>query len=159
MRGGFVGWDLNSRWFAERAVLLNVACLFAPQVKVEIPAPPRAHCEPIHYEQGDPLVQGFYREILLRHAEDLSLADVAKHLHVSTRKLQRMLQSQGVSFVGYLHDVRMKMAGVLMLRDDSPLAEVARAVGIPDPSYFSKVFLKHYGVSPTGYRRFLKEHV
>jgi AraC-like DNA-binding protein len=70
-----------------------------------------------------------------------------------------MLQSQGVSFVGYLHDVRMKMAGVLMLRDDSPLAEVARAVGIPDPSYFSKVFLKHYGVSPTGYRRFLKEQV
>ena len=36
--------------------------------------------------------------------------------------------------------------------DDDSIGEIASSVGIPDSLYFSKMFKKHFGVSPREYR-------
>ena len=58
----------------------------------------------------------------------------------------------------YLNDVRMKKAKAMIESrgDVMSFSEVAEACGIIDQSVFSRIFKKHFGVSPTQYRDSLK---
>jgi AraC-like DNA-binding protein len=47
----------------------------------------------------------------------------------------------------------MDHAAYLLLSTSLPICEIARACGIPDYNYFSKLFKKEYGCSPTVYRK------
>ena len=59
----------------------------------------------------------------------------------------------GRSIVDYVLDRRVDEAKRLLLEGDLPLAEIAEAVGFADYNYFSRVFKKRAGYSPTAYRR------
>ena len=58
----------------------------------------------------------------------------------------------GVTFVEYLANYRMDQAKRLLSNPAMPVADVAVAVGFNDPSYFTRVFRKQEGVSPSEYR-------
>ena len=47
----------------------------------------------------------------------------------------------------------MRQAMTLLSGTDLKTASVAEAVGVPDPSYFSYVFKRIYGFSPSQVRR------
>lgn len=53
----------------------------------------------------------------------------------------------------YLRIMRMKKAAELLLKTDINVSEVAYAIGMNDPLYFSKSFKKQFGVSPTSYKK------
>lgn len=53
----------------------------------------------------------------------------------------------------YLTDVRMAQACELMQTTSLRIADIGERVGIPDTSYFSKVFKKHIGVAPANYSK------
>ena len=57
-----------------------------------------------------------------------------------------------VTFVEYLANYRMDQAKRLLTNPSMPVADVAAAVGFNDPSYFTRVFRKQEGVSPSEYR-------
>ncbi len=57
-----------------------------------------------------------------------------------------------VTFVEYLVNYRMQEAKRLLANPDMPVADVAAAVGYNDPSYFTRVFRKQEGVSPSEFR-------
>lgn len=57
-----------------------------------------------------------------------------------------------VTFGEYLSNYRMKQAKRLLANPTMPVADVAVAVGFNDPSYFTRVFRKQEGVSPSEYR-------
>ena len=57
-----------------------------------------------------------------------------------------------VTFVEYLAQYRMEQAKRLLANPTMPVADVAVAVGFNDPSYFTRVFRKQEGVSPSEYR-------
>ena len=57
-----------------------------------------------------------------------------------------------VTFVEYLATYRMEQAKRLLANPSMPVADVAAAVGFNDPSYFTRVFRKQEGVSPSEYR-------
>ena len=57
-----------------------------------------------------------------------------------------------VTFVEYLAQYRMEQAKRLLVNPTMPVADVAVAVGFNDPSYFTRVFRKQEGVSPSEYR-------
>lgn len=54
----------------------------------------------------------------------------------------------------YLNNVRMKNAAAMidLYGDDLSLSEIAEKCGIIDSSIFSRVFKKHFGVSPSEYK-------
>lgn len=56
------------------------------------------------------------------------------------------------TFVEYLAHYRMGQAKRLLANPTMPVAEVAVAVGFNDPSYFTRVFRKQEGISPSEYR-------
>ncbi len=58
-----------------------------------------------------------------------------------------------MSFVVYLTQVRMEQALHLLNTTEEKSYIIAGMVGYEEPNYFSYVFKKQYGVSPSKYRQ------
>ena len=70
-------------------------------------------------------------------------------LNISRSNLQRKLKGVcGLSPGDYLRNYRLKKAAILLLQEDMRINEVAFAVGFNSASYFTKVFLKVYDMTP-----------
>jgi len=87
-------------------------------------------------------------------AEDLKVSDIARRAGISTTQLQRIFrEALGMTCTTYLTTVRMTKAKELLAGGDTPVIEIAFAVGYNDSNYFSTVFRKHEGISPSQYRK------
>ena len=91
----------------------------------------------------------------IRHhfTEDVSLADVARHIGMSQSWLtKRFNQECGASIPQYLMQVRMERAKKMLQETNLLVFEIANAVGFENPRYFVSVFKKAMGLTPTEYR-------
>ena len=61
-------------------------------------------------------------------------------------------QKVGLSFVEYVTKKRMEKAKQLLRKTDKKAGEIAGEVGYRDPRYFSFVFKKKTGCTPSQYR-------
>ena len=59
----------------------------------------------------------------------------------------------GNSFISYLTDYRMDQASAQLIETNEKSYIIAKNVGYADPNYFSYVFKRRFGVSPSKYRR------
>lgn len=85
--------------------------------------------------------------------EPVTLNEVAENIYVSTFYISRMFKKElGKSFVDYLNDVRIEKAKELLRDVKYKTYEVAELVGIADAHYFSKLFKKYSGMTPSEYR-------
>ncbi|MBP5609171.1 MAG: response regulator [Lachnospiraceae bacterium] len=85
--------------------------------------------------------------------EDLSLSKVAEHIGLSPNHLSAVFKEEtGRSFTKYLTDHRIKIAKKLLDTSKKRSSEIAELTGYPDPHYFSSVFKKHTGMTPSQYR-------
>jgi len=76
-------------------------------------------------------------------ARDLNMSRTSLHLN-----LKKTLNKSASEL---LNEYRLRRAAI-MLENDMPVGEVAYACGYKDPNYFSRVFKKHYAVTPARYR-------
>ncbi|GAA1621961.1 hypothetical protein GCM10009733_018200 [Nonomuraea maheshkhaliensis] len=84
---------------------------------------------------------------------DLSLGDLARMLGVSPSLLTRRFRDvRGVTPVAYLRGVRLRKARELLAGTDFTLQNIAEQCGYRSAFYFSRVFKKSTGRSPSGYR-------
>ena len=84
---------------------------------------------------------------------DFSLDTVCSALGVSNSYFSSAFKkATGESFISYLTDYRMDIASGLILETNEKNAVIAEKVGYLDANYFSYVFKKKFGVSPTKYR-------
>ena len=84
---------------------------------------------------------------------DLSVENVCEHLHISQSYFSSIFkQDTGRSFVQYLTDIRMDQAVELLRGSDEKTYIIAQRVGYDEPNYFSYVFKRKFGVSPSQYR-------
>jgi len=89
----------------------------------------------------------------LHYAEQVSLDQIAETLKISTFYLSHLFSRESdFSFVEYITQVRMRKAKDLLSCGAENVSEAAYAVGYNDSNYFSKVFHRHYGVSPHAVR-------
>lgn len=93
------------------------------------------------------------KRFIARHfRENIRLEDVAGYLHVSPSYISRILSSDcEFSFNGYLTSLRMAEARKQLLQDGCCISDLAHFLGYDDANYFSKVFRKATGVSPSRY--------
>ena len=84
---------------------------------------------------------------------DLSLDKVCSLMGVSNSYFSSVFKKEvGKSFVTYLTDYRMDIAAGLILDTNEKSYKIAEQVGYLDANYFSYVFKKKFGVSPSKYR-------
>ncbi|MBR3516964.1 MAG: response regulator [Lachnospiraceae bacterium] len=105
---------------------------------------------------------GEYRDVIYRvfsyieehfSEEDLSLTKVAEHIGLSPNHLSTVFKEEtGQSFTRYLTDYRINEAKKMLDGSKKRSSEIAELVGYPDPHYFSSVFKKQTGLTPSQYR-------
>mgnify|MGYP004521941593 FL=1 len=87
----------------------------------------------------------------------LSLDTVCSGLGVSNSYFSSVFKKEaGIPFITYLTDYRMQQAVRLILETNEKSYEIAEHVGYEDANYFSYVFKRKYGMSPSKYRT---EHI
>ncbi|MFX3636113.1 MAG: response regulator [Candidatus Pristimantibacillus sp.] len=85
---------------------------------------------------------------------DLSVKAVCKRVHMSVSYFSAAFKSEtGKTFVEYLTAVRLEKAKELLKFSGMRTYEIAAKTGYNDPQYFSVLFKKHTGESPTEYRQ------
>ncbi len=85
--------------------------------------------------------------------EELSLNVLASHVNFSPNHLSSIFSQQtGQTFIKYLTDFRMNKAKELLRCTGKKSSAISMEVGYKDPHYFSYLFKKTQGMTPTQYR-------
>ena len=80
----------------------------------------------------------------------ITAEDVAAFAGINVGHLHRIFLSETGFRVGeYLTDLRMDRALTLLSTGDMKISQIAESVGLPDPSYFSYCFKRHFGYPPS----------
>ena len=94
------------------------------------------------------------------YEKDLTKKDLATLAGYHEYYLNRLfLSSTGSSLHGYLLKVRLTRAAHLILNTDLALQDIPERVGFNSYPHFSSYFHKQFGVSPTQYRKSLKNRI
>jgi len=85
--------------------------------------------------------------------EELSLNSMASHVNFSPNHLSMVFSQQtGNTLIKYLTDFRMNKAKELLKCTNKKSSEISIMVGYKDPHYFSYLFKKTQGMTPTQFR-------
>lgn len=92
------------------------------------------------------------------YREDLTLNELAEFFFTSPATISRMFKEQlGESPINYLIRYRLEKAKTLLDHtEEITIKETAHLIGYEDALYFSKLFKKYYGSSPTDYAKRVK---
>lgn len=83
------------------------------------------------------------------YADKISLTDIADHIGISVAHMCRtFISSTGITINHYLNQTRCNVA-LQMIKNGVSVADAAIAVGFNDYNYFSRVFRKLLGFSPS----------
>lgn len=85
---------------------------------------------------------------------DVSLDSISDILNINSSYFSVLFKkSVGINFVDYLTELRINAAKDLLKDPFLTMSEVAGKVGYESANYFTRVFKKHTGSTPTEYRR------
>ena len=105
-------------------------------------------------DDGYGYVQSALQFITTRYHCPLSVEDIAAHLGISRTHLYRLFHRfLAVSPNEYLARFRVQSACAMLSSSNLSVKSIAHAVGYEDQLYFSKVFRRLTGETPTGYRQ------
>ncbi|BCN29962.1 response regulator transcription factor [Anaeromicropila herbilytica] len=99
-------------------------------------------------------IQEIMNYILEHSSEDLDLAEVAKAFNFNYYYLSSYFNSHiKEGFSDYLNKIRVDKACTMLKQSRQSIADISEEVGYTDQSYFSRVFKKITGYTPSAYRR------
>jgi two-component system, response regulator YesN len=89
----------------------------------------------------------FIRE---NYQNPIQLSMVAEACNVTSSYLSRLFKEYlGTNFVDYINQFRLNKAIILLEGKKYSIKEVSHLVGYQDPNYFSRIFRRHMGISPS----------
>ena len=85
--------------------------------------------------------------------KDISLDLVAKEVNISPYYFSKIFKEEiGENFIDYITNIRIERAKKLLRDKTLSIKEICMEVGYKDPNYFSRLFKKSVGFTPTEYR-------
>ncbi|MBP3718815.1 MAG: response regulator [Eubacterium sp.] len=91
--------------------------------------------------------------IQTHYKNDISLDDVSRSVDISPYYFSKLFKDvEGENFIDYLTNLRISKAKELLDTTDMSMKEICAEVGYSNPNYFSRIFKKTMGVSPTEYK-------
>lgn len=142
----------QGRYFMLKAYLMQMIILVI-----------REQCEPEERAGGyafESVNKKYVVEKMLNYFEDhfsekISLDQVAENMYLSPFYISKIFKSEtGDTPIRHLINIRLEKAKELLEAGyEGSIQEVAASVGYDDAYHFSKLFKKHYGISPSQARK------
>lgn len=86
--------------------------------------------------------------------EDISLDDVIKEAGMNRNQLNALfVKETSLTCMNYLINMRMHLAMVILSETELPIGEISVRVGYADLNYFTRLFKKRVGMTPTQFRK------
>lgn len=86
-------------------------------------------------------------------SDDLSLEDIARRVSISPFYFSKLFKEEtGENFIDYVTMARVRRAKELLADPALSIKEISGSTGYSDPNYFSKLFKRIVGLTPTEYR-------
>lgn len=87
------------------------------------------------------------------YKEEIFLKDVANISNVSPYYFSKLFKKEmGMNFTAYITKYKVEKAKEMLKNTDIPIVNIAAELGYYECGYFTKIFKKIEGVTPTGYR-------
>lgn len=107
-----------------------------------------------HLNKENSIISSACSYIQRNYMESLTLNELAVRYNLTPKYFSYLFQRQmGISPITYLIQYRMNKAYELLVHSSSYIHEIALCVGYTDAYYFSRLFKKHKGLTPTEARR------
>lgn len=91
-------------------------------------------------------------------AERVELPEIAEHLSISVKHLNRIFKTAtGTTVINYYKARRLEEAKHYLATTDAKIKDVAERLGYYDQYHFGRVFKKATGISPTQFRKARRE--
>ncbi|WP_010244133.1 response regulator [Acetivibrio cellulolyticus] len=104
------------------------------------------------YKTGE-LITRAKEYIEANYAKSITLEDISNEINVSPQYLSKLFKEEtGENFIDYLTGIRIRIAKDLLENKNSSIKEICYNTGYSDPNYFSRIFKKIVGVTPTEYK-------
>lgn len=99
------------------------------------------------------IIERIHQYIDQNFDDDLTLTEISKYFHLNACYLSQMFKAHsGNRLSEYIESVRIEKSRALLGIPNISVADAAARVGYSDANYFSKVFKKNTGMSPTQYQ-------
>ncbi len=109
------------------------------------------------WKEGENPIKRACHQVLFHVEEDISVKNITESLYISKAYLSELFkEATGITLSEYISMVKIERAKYLLLTSSMKAYEIADALGYNDHEYFSKVFKKFTGLSPTVFRREIK---
>lgn len=131
-------WPCRSRsFFLELLFILNSRCE-----------------DDLHYLEDDSVLINKIIAFLNVHIDEkVSQEMITDAFHINRNSLNRLfLDNTGRTCLTYLMKLRIDLSKMLLSETQLPIAEIGRRVSFTDQNYFTRVFNKECGMTPTKYR-------
>lgn len=100
------------------------------------------------------IIQKVVNYICLNLGNDLSLKCLAEEYSVNPSYLSALFKKEmGMTITAFINEQRMKQAVLYLNSTSLRIQTIATEVGFTDLNYFSKVFKKYTGITPSDYRK------
>ncbi|MDB2384758.1 helix-turn-helix domain-containing protein [Endozoicomonas sp.] len=109
----------------------------------------------IHHDEAIILLQEWLKS---HYSQDITLADMSNIAGLQGRTLSRRFkQATNLSPAAYLKRIRLQHSRELLKNSNLSIAEIAVSIGFNDPDYFSRTFARHYQLTPSDFRKSVRE--
>lgn len=107
-----------------------------------------------------PAVQKVVNYIDFNYQEDLSLKKIADLFSISPSYLSALFKKEtGSTLTEYINNKRIDISVSLLNTTDSSIQNVAAQVGFLDVNYYTRIFKKLKGISPSAYRNLINKRI
>lgn len=121
---------------------------YKQQYQVNLPAP---------NEKTNKLVESAINLIHSNYSKDITLDCIASKIFITPGYLSQLFkQETGINFLSYLNQYRIKKAKEYLTETFLKTYEIAYKVGFKSEKYFSQVFKRYTGMTPTEYRESIR---
>ncbi|THF83242.1 response regulator transcription factor [Cohnella fermenti] len=87
------------------------------------------------------------------YREDISIPAMSRMFNINANYMSQLFKKEaGMTFTEYVTSLRLEHACKLLTATDDPINEIAERSGYDDYFYFSRIFKKIKGITPSAYR-------
>ena len=139
----FYQWNKKNLWYMQNSfsVLYNI---YAEAIKAENKS----------YVKQNKLFSKIASYILENYTSSvINVADIANYAGISEVHLRRIFKSAtNTTPIKYINYLRLEKAKNMLINSNYSVNEIALLVGFEDAYYFSRIFKKEFGISPSEYK-------